>query len=836
MAVFKCKMCGGDLEIAEGTTVAECEYCGTKQTIPTLKDDNLRSLFNRANTLRRKSEFDKAEQLYEKILQSDETQPEAYWGLILCRYGIEYVEDPTSFKRVPTCHRASFDSIVADEDYKQALKYADAQSRAIYEAEAKEIDRIQKEIIELSAKESPYDVFICYKETDENGQRTQDSVIANDIYYQLTQEGFKVFYAAITLEDKLGSAYEPCIFAALNSARVMLSIGTCPEHFNAVWVKNEWSRYLKIMKKDRSRILIPCYKNMDAYELPEEFSHLQAQDMGKIGFINDVVRGIKKVVQKEDKPIANTAQTVVTASNTNTAPLLKRAFMFLEDADWNSANEYCEKVLDVDPECADAYLGKLMAHLQVRTKEGLKECKTSFEQEANYQKVMRFASDELKQELAGYIAYINDRNEKERIEGIYNSAKEIVHNPNSDENQLLIAARQFESIKEYKDSEVLAKVCLEKAETCRKEKIYNAALTTMKAASDEQNYIHAAKQFDTIKEYKNSALYAKECREKAEEARLNKIRLEEEKQKRAKKTKRIAIAVITVIVSIVFVATSFNFNAWRNIEQVAAGRRHIIALKSNGAVVAIGDNNSSQCDVADWTNIESICAGAIHTVGLKSGGTVVATGANNHGQCDVGNWRDIVDISVGNSYTVGLKSDGTVVATGSNRYGQCNVDEWTDIIAISAGANFTVGLKSDGTAVAVGNNYFGKCDVTDWRDIDAISTGDAHTLGLKSDGTVVATGSNISGQCDVDDWENIIAIGTGNYHTVGLKSDGTVIATGSNDYGQCDVDDWKDIVAVSADYENTIGIKSNGTVVVAGQNAEEFQRATKVWKGFFGIG
>ena len=45
--------------------------------------------------------------------------------------------------------------------------------------------------------------FICYKETDKDGRRTQDSVLANDLYHQLTQEGFKVFFARITLEDKL---------------------------------------------------------------------------------------------------------------------------------------------------------------------------------------------------------------------------------------------------------------------------------------------------------------------------------------------------------------------------------------------------------------------------------------------------------------------------------------------------------------------------------------------------------------------------------------------------------------------------------------------------------
>ena len=89
MSIFKCKMCGGNLEVSEGATVAECEYCGTNQTVPKVVDDNLQNLFNRANTLRIKSEFDKAEKLYEKIIQVDTTQSEAYWGLILCKYGIE---------------------------------------------------------------------------------------------------------------------------------------------------------------------------------------------------------------------------------------------------------------------------------------------------------------------------------------------------------------------------------------------------------------------------------------------------------------------------------------------------------------------------------------------------------------------------------------------------------------------------------------------------------------------------------------------------------------------------------------------------------------------------
>ena len=117
MALLKCKMCGGDLNVKDGLTVAECEFCGTEQTLPKASDENLQNLYNRANAMRFKSEFDKAERLYERIIQIDSTESEAYWGLILCRYGIEYVDDPKTGKKVPTCHRASYESVIADDDY-----------------------------------------------------------------------------------------------------------------------------------------------------------------------------------------------------------------------------------------------------------------------------------------------------------------------------------------------------------------------------------------------------------------------------------------------------------------------------------------------------------------------------------------------------------------------------------------------------------------------------------------------------------------------------------------------------------------------------------------------
>ncbi len=387
MSILKCKMCGGALSVDGDSGVAVCEYCGTKQTVSKTADDVISNLYNRANNLRLKNEFDKAQNIYEKIIEQDDSEAEAHWGIVLCKYGIEYVDDPSTGKKIPTCHRTSYDSIKSDIDYQAAVDYADPSQQVLYEEEAREIDRLQKDILSIARNEKPFDVFICYKETDENGKRTVDSVIANDIYYQLTQEGFKVFYAAITLEDKLGQEYEPYIFAALNSAKVMLVIGTKPEYFNAVWVKNEWSRYLSLIKKDRTRILIPCYRDMDAYDLPDEFAHLQAQDMSKIGFINDVIRGIKKIVVKEDKSVkmADPVKQGFIQSAVNTDSLMKRANIFLEDGDYKSADEYFDRVLDQNPENGEAYLGKLLVERQLPNIDALIAYYNSLYSDENYE-------------------------------------------------------------------------------------------------------------------------------------------------------------------------------------------------------------------------------------------------------------------------------------------------------------------------------------------------------------------------------------------------------------------------------------------------------------------
>jgi len=365
MAVLKCKMCGGDVVLAPDKTFGTCEYCGCTMTFPKVNDEQRAAAFNRGNHFRRIGEFDKALEVYERIVAEDDNDAEAHWCCALCRFGIEYVEDPTTYEWLPTCHRASFDSFLEDVDYLAALEHSDGVTRRQYQKDAAKIAEVQRGILATSQNTEPYDVFICYKELDENGKRTRDSILAQEIYYRLKEREWRVFFSRISLEDVPGTQYEPYIFAALNSALVMVVVGTSAENLNSVWVKNEWSRFLSLMKKDHSKLLIPCYRDMDPYDLPDQLSVLMSYDIGRIGFIQDLIRGVDKVLsaEKKDNVTETVKETVVVqqGGGPNVTALIKRGNLALEDGEWENANSFFDQVLNMDAECAEAYLGQGLA-------------------------------------------------------------------------------------------------------------------------------------------------------------------------------------------------------------------------------------------------------------------------------------------------------------------------------------------------------------------------------------------------------------------------------------------------------------------------------------------
>lgn len=290
--VFSCQMCGANLNVQSGMRICKCEYC--------LSSEKKLSLFNKANKLRFACDFDRAADVYRDIVTDFPEEAEAYWGLCLCKYGVEYVTDPETQNRVPTCHRTSFEKILDISEFRKVLEYSDVNLRNIYIQLAEVIDKIQQGILEIAVNEKPFDVFICYKETDENGERSADAFLAEKLYSELTAQNIKVFFAPVTLKDKLGTEFEPYIYSAINSAQIMVCVGTSEEHFDAVWVRNEWSRFIELMKKDKSKILIPCYSDMSVSQLPIEFRGFQAQDLSETNAFENVVKNVQDIMKASE--------------------------------------------------------------------------------------------------------------------------------------------------------------------------------------------------------------------------------------------------------------------------------------------------------------------------------------------------------------------------------------------------------------------------------------------------------------------------------------------------------------------------------------------------------
>ena len=878
MAIIKCKMCGGDIEISADKTFGTCEYCGSTMTLPKTDDDQRLSLFNRGTHLRRNGEFDKAAAIYERLIGENDADAEAHWNLLLCRYGIEYVQDPASGERIPTCHRASFDSILNDVDYQAARKYSDGVARSLYEKEAQRIAALQKDILAISQKETPFDVFICYKESDENGKRTKDSALAQDIYYQLTDAGYKVFFVRITLEDKLGQEYEPYIFAALHSAKVMVVVGTKPEYLNAVWVKNEWSRYLALMRTDRSRLLIPCYRDMDPYDMPEELSMLQSQDMGKIGFIQDLIRGVKKVVDaaKPQETAAETVKETVVVHNeggSNVQALLDRGQMALEDGEWEKADEFFEQVLNQDARCGAAYLGKFLARVQCRS--------AKVYADAYIEDVKADAPNEKNADACEPDeAFITSCVEKYTVPGIL-SGNQIRQMLEFDleycEASSLYALRAEEAQEQFAaDKELMraTKYASSEAKTITED----IPQTLDKLRADAQKHEDAEKARITA-EYRK---FLTETEARLEKEHPQRLKEAQEQKKAAAKTKRtttIALGAATVVIAVVLLITKVIIPSsnYSKAEEMLAVGEYDGAIE---AFTALGDykdaaeritqieeqqeNERLAREAAEeearnaqaYADAEALLANgdydgaaeAFEALGgyqdaaaraqdcpyieaeqlLAQGKTAEASIAFGR----IAGYKDALERSFAlrasndptiiaeSDHIVALKEDGTAVAIGNNEYGQCDVADWTNLVAIDAGFLYTVGLKADGTVLAAGYNDDGRCNVSDWTDITAIRAGSYHTVGLKTNGTVVAVGDNDLGQCDVADWTDITAISAGENHTVGLKADGTVVAVGYNDDGRCNVSDWTDITAIRAGSYHTVGLKADGTVVAAGNNKD----------------
>jgi alpha-tubulin suppressor-like RCC1 family protein len=339
---------------------------------------------------------------------------------------------------------------------------------------------------------------------------------------------------------------------------------------------------------------------------------------------------------------------------------------------------------------------------------------------------------------------------------------------------------------------------------------------------------------------------------------------------------------------------------------IAGGGQHSLALKSDGTVLAWGANFNAQLGdgtlagrntpgpvkgLGPSSGASGIAAGTDYSLARKSDGSMLAWGNNNFSQLGTGTLisradapvpvagfgpgSGVIGISAATTHSMALKADGSVLAWGNNLNGQLgngNTDgkvnpfplaSLNGTVAVAASNLYSLALKSDGSVLAWGSNGGGQLGDGTFTarptpaqvagfgpasGVIAVAAGSQHSLALKSDGSVFAWGANFNGQLGdgtfaartapvqvtgLGPGSGVIAIAAGDQHNLALKSDGSVLAWGANFNGQLGdgtfalrtapvqvtgLGSGSGVIAIAGGSQHSLALKSDGSVLAWGAN------------------
>lgn len=228
------------------------------------------------------------------------------------------------------------------------------------------------------------DVFISYKQSDDEGNLTRDFEMARQLYDALNQMGLSVFFSAKSLEQIGSSRYKADIDEALDNTTIMIVVLSQPDHANTQWVKYEWDSFyndfLSGLRKEAN--LFTLTDDFEIATLPRTLRNLQ-HFYYKEG-ISRVCEYIRKIIpnkclsnpninKQEDNDNENSLQRFqvlsgqeITRTDIEQACLLDK---MVYSADLRVEPQDCEKWFKVNPDIyvmiRDINKGKIIGYINV---------------------------------------------------------------------------------------------------------------------------------------------------------------------------------------------------------------------------------------------------------------------------------------------------------------------------------------------------------------------------------------------------------------------------------------------------------------------------------------
>lgn len=673
----------------------------------------LQNRFELAEAAQRDGDFDRAVHQYEELIAaSDHPEPDLHWRIVLCRWGVEYVQDALGAWQ-PAVGRPDAGSVLESSHYRIALNAAPPEARAFYEREAAAIERLLDLSLTLRAQQ-PRDVIVAAAASDVSGWQRAAALSA-----RLEQQGRSVLFAGDT--ELFGEIpQEARLIAALAGARLTIVVADAPQALSAPQMRSVWRRFLMQMKSDPARRLIVHAPWVPTEAVPREIRTMHA--------VNPRTENPDAVLDGLLKELFQPARSGFAGEDEADA-LLTRAEMLLEEGSFRQAYENCQTALNKAPTNARGYILSLCAELRVRSPRELAGQSVALDTRDSYRRALQYADAATRRQLEEWNAAVSRR----AAAPAFAPQTPQLSRPAWAQSLPLqtVAAGFQQTLAVREDGTVLSAGPLDVSGW--REIVAVAAGRSHAAGLRADGSVIAAG--DNTFGQCNVAAWRNVISIAAGENHTLGLRAD-------------GTLLLTGWQNDGWQAA----HTWRDIVSVSMSETYLVGLRSDGTV-AVADRGSRGLPVTGlWKNVIQVAAGASHVVALRFDGSVVAAGGNSYMQCDVRSWTDIIAIAAGDGCTLGLKRDGTAVACGMNQQGQCMVGGWRDVARVWSGRTKFVGLRRDGTLVMTNPTYGEAQALPGWQNVAWAESNPYRTIAVMTDGSAVAAGF---GDCNVSGWTKV---------------------------------------------------------------------------------
>ena len=405
-----CGICGGAVNADENGVSGVCSHCGNKMMYP---GSDIKKI-NRITYLRNTFKFDEAEKLAKELAAANPDDCEAHWNLLLCEYGIQYVREGANLYAVCRKDISDLPAFKESVNYKAATEKASEELRPGYEELGDAIEDSVSITRNVLKQEKGYDVFILSPDN-----ATVDTDIDGDkIFLRFTSNlGFSTFYAPEMMKDIDAVEKAAQTVFALKNSRILLPSFRTKDDCRDGFLEYAVNMFCEAARKDEEKLVFPIFNAsvLQFQQLPEKLVWCdEIFNCAEDEFMREISDKVESILKPEVNAIE--PETLVTATAANKENLVKRAYMFLEDGEFETADSYFDKILDIDIEDSRAYIGKLLAECKLRNEEEIRNLPQTVTDDKNFKKAIRFATPEQKAHYEALNGAIVARIEEEKRE------------------------------------------------------------------------------------------------------------------------------------------------------------------------------------------------------------------------------------------------------------------------------------------------------------------------------------------------------------------------------------------------------------------------------------